>query len=1089
MRGIAEGVEDVGKGDDSFEMAEVAAADDGEDWPIAGEAEGLFEGLIAEEDGQGALRIGLRGDREFGGISGEAVQFVAGEEAPFAAAGTEEEGAIGLGFGAQAKIEKPKAARWSELRGGGSGRRQSGTEAPHSTKNGDANGVEGSASTVGRVECLPLRMGRDGPRGNDGADGAPGKTRNEMKMWEWIRASGAGLGRRIAGPRGRAEREQEIEREIEAHLSEEAKEREEMGAAPEEARYAAKRALGNATVVAEEIREIWSWGWVERFARDLKYGARALRKSPGFTAVAVLTLALGIGANTAIFSVLDALILKRLPFPSADRIVRILSTKDARLILGYAYPGGPSAVDLADFARFSHTLERMALYDMWPKNVSFGNAGSEPQEMNVGLVPPGYFEILKMPPVLGRPFTEEEAKASPPPKVAAISARLWKSHFGSDSGILGRRILINDEPYTIVAVMPDVIPDWMERGVIEIWTPESFTEGLAEINRGSRGCAVLATLKPGVTLAQTQADLATIAANLAVEHPVDEGVGVVVQPLSDTRAGPMRPMLFLLMGAVGLILLIACANLANLLLARNSARQREMTLRAALGSGRRGLMQLLLAETLVVSLGGGAAGVLLAQAGLTTLAGIHPADLPQLGTIRLDGSVLAFTFAIALLTSLLFGLAPALTNSRVNIAEALKQGGRSGTPGRSSHRMRNVLVVSEMAMSLMLLVEAGLLTQSILRLRSQELGIRPEHLACAHLYMTPVHYPNPDAITRFCEQFAARVRGVPGVIDATIGTMAPPFNGWYQMLGFSGSAPTRIQDVPQAHFGVVDRHFLSTTGLPLLRGRDFADSDSASTAPVALISRELEKRYFPTRDPLGQRVHIGPAAFLNMPAGVDTTDSSDVTVIGITGDMRNGGLTLPPEPQIVVLYAQHPLVNYGFKDILFRTASDPEFVLPEIRRQLHEMDPNMPLAEVRTMDDIVARNIGGQRFTTALLELFAAAGLALAVVGIYGVVSYAVAQRTQEMAVRMALGASRGGIVKLVVGQGMRMAMTGATIGIAGAIAARRLTSGLLFGISAVDPLTIAAGTALLLAVGAMASAVPGMRAMRVELTKALRQE
>ncbi len=906
-----------------------------------------------------------------------------------------------------------------------------------------------------------------------------------MNFWQRLRHR---FRARLAPLLGRAAREIDLRRELDAHLELEAEELRESGAAPDEARYAARRALGNSALVAEDVRESWGRLWLEKFLRDVRYGVRSLRKSPGFTAVAVLTLALGIGANTAIFSVMNALILEPLPFPAADRLVRILSTKNGALILGYAYPGGPSGPDLQDFARSSHTFDKVILYDMWRKNVSFADAAIEPEQMNIGLVPPGYFEILEIAPLMGRPFTDEEARGSRPAYVAAISARLWRSRFAGDKSILNRKILINDEPYAIVAVMSDIIPDWMERGAPEVWTPVSFTEGLSESDRAGRGFTVLARMKPGVSLKQAQADLSTIAANLAATHPVDEGVGVIVRRLIDTRVGPMRPMLFLLMGAVALILLIACVNLANLLLARNSARHHELALRAALGSGRRGLIRLLLAETLVLSLAGGATGLLLAYVGLASLARIHPADLPQLAAISLDARVLAFTFAISLITSLLFGLAPALTDARLNLAEALKQGGRSGTPGRSNQRMRNVLVVTEMAMSLMLLVSAGLLVQSIMRLERQSLGVRAEDLVKGHIYLAPVRYANPEAITRFCDQFGSRVRAVPGVLDASITTLFPPYNGWSQMLGIAGNTATRIQDIPQAQFGVTDSHFLATTGVPLLRGRDFSDSDTATTAPVALISRELQRRYFSTQDPLGQKIHIGPPLFLQMPIGANTSDASDVTVIGVIGDIRNVGLALPPEPQIVVLYSQHPLVNYGFKDLLVRTSGDAQFALPEIRRQLHKMDSDMPLAEVQTMDDLVAKQIGSQRFTTVLLASFALAGLALAVVGIYGVMSYLVARRTQEFGVRVALGANSANILALVVRQGMSMALVGAALGLFGAYAARQLTSGLLFGVSPADPLTFCAAAGFLLAIAAIACAIPGARVMRIDPASILRE-
>jgi len=904
-----------------------------------------------------------------------------------------------------------------------------------------------------------------------------------MSEWNWIRS-------RIARLRVRQNREQDFHRELESHLELEAEEQQESGLSQEEAHYAARRAFGNTALVKEDVRAIWRLVWIERFFRDLQYGARVLRKNPGFTVIAVLTLALGIGANTAIFSAIDALMLQPLPFSAPDELVRIYSTKDGVPITGFANPGGPSGADIGDFAQNSHSFQKLVAYDTWRKNVSFGDSAGEPEQMRIGLVPAAYFDVLDIRPIMGRLFTEEENHEGKN-YVAAISARVWRSRFAGDKEILGQKIRINDEPYTIVAVMPDLIPDWMEAarpGLIDVWTPFAFSDVWSETSRGSRGFATLARMKPGVSLAQAQADLSTIAAGLAAAHPVDQGVGVVIKRVSDTRAGTLRPMLFLLMGAVSLILLIACVNLANLLSARNAARQRELAMRAALGAGRGGLVGQLLAETLLLSLIGGAVGLLLAQIGLASLSRTHTEYLPQLVYVRIDGRVLTFTLLVSLVTSLLFGLAPAFMGTRLDLVDTLKQGGRSGSSGRSNQRVRNLLVVTEMAMSLMLLVGATLLVRSIIRLERQSLGIHQDHLLKGHIYLTTVRYPDPGAITHFSDDFGARIRRLPGVIEATVTTIYPPNNGWTQMLGLPGRPATRIQDIPTAQFGVTDFHFLRTLGIPLIRGRDFAESDTVSSPPVALISDEFRRRYFPTDDPIGQKVHIGPPQFLQIPFGENVTDAADVTIVGVIGDFKNAGLALPPEPQITVLYSQHPLVNYGFKDIVVRTASDPHLVVPAIRAQLHEMDSDLPLAEVETIDGLVERQTGGQRFTTIMLALFALAGLALAVVGIYGVVSFLVAQRSQELAVRLALGASRFNVLWLVLKQGLEMAAIGAGIGLFGAWAMQKLTSGLLFGISPVDPVTFAGGALFLLTVAAIACVIPGARVMGIDPAAALRQ-
>lgn len=549
-------------------------------------------------------------------------------------------------------------------------------------------------------------------------------------------------------------------------------------------------------------------------------------------------------------------------------------------------------------------------------------------------------------------------------------------------------------------------------------------------------------------------------------------------------------MLFLLTGAVSLILLIACANLANLLLARNSVRERDLAMRVALGAERGRLVRQLLAETLLLSLLGGIVGLFLAKAGVAALLIMRPADLPQLSAIRVDWRALLFTFSISVFTSLIFGIGPAMAGSRLNLAESLKLGARSGTAGFSAQRMRNALVVLEMAMSLMLLIGASLLIQSIVRLQRQQLGIRSaDHLLTGHFYLPPVRYPDPAAIARFSDQFGDKVRVLPGVLDATITTIWPPDYNWTQMFEIPGRPVTRAQDIPSARCGFTDAHFLKTMGIPLIRGRDFNESDTAGNPAVVLVSQEFVRRYFALQDPIGVRIHIGPPAHLNIPPGADITDSSDATIIGVIGDFRNDGLASRPVPQMIALYSQHPLVTYGFRDIVIHTVADPHTMIPDITRELHSMDANLPFAQTHTIEEAVEQLTGSQTFTTALLALFATIGLALAAVGIYGVVSFLVAQRQRELAVRVAVGASVGNVVWLVLEQGLRMALIGASIGIVGAWAAQKIISGLLFGISQLDPLTFLGTAAFLFVVVVVACWTPAWRAARVDPCLALRAE
>ncbi|MFZ0580243.1 MAG: ABC transporter permease [Candidatus Acidiferrales bacterium] len=898
------------------------------------------------------------------------------------------------------------------------------------------------------------------------------------RLWSWRRTS-----------LRRSQMDSEMDAELRFHLEAYAEDLVRSGVPRAEALRRARLEFGGVDKTKEECREASGVHLFETLVRDLRYSARALRKSPGFTIVAVLTLALGIGANTAIFSAVNALMLRPLPFTAADQLVRVYSIQKG-MFNTFANPDGPSPLDVRDFAQRSRSFQKMVAYDTWAKNVSFGESAGQPEQMEVGLVPAAYFEILDIRPIIGRLFTADENQEGKN-YVAAISAQLWRNRYAGDPSVLGRKIRINGEPYSIVAVMPDVIPAWVEPGRhSEIWTPFPYTPDMwAESGRGERGYAVLGRLKPGVSLEQAQADLSVIAAALAAEHPVDQGVGVAVKRLADSRIGALRPMLYLLIGAVSLILLIACVNLANLLLARNSARQRELAVRAALGAGRGGLVRQLLAETLLLSLVGGAVGFAGAEIGLRALARMHPENLPQLGSVGIDWRVLTFTLLVSLVTSLLFGLAPAFMGTRLNLVDALKQGGRSGMSGRSSQRVRSLLVITEMAMCLMLLVGASLLIRSIMRLEAQNLGVRQDHLLRGRIYLPPVRYTNPGVRTRFCDDFATRVRVLPGVMEATVTTVYPPNNGWIQMLVIPGHPVARIQDIPSAQFGVVDQHFLRTFGIPLIRGRDFAESDSATSPQVALISQEFERRYFATEDPIGRKIHIGPPQLPGIAAEENVTDDVDVTIIGVIGDFKNAGVALAPQPQITVLYSQHPLVNGGFKDIVIRTASEPHLVESEIRSQLRALDSDMPLAEVQTIDELVERQTGGQRFTTVLLSLFAVAGLVLAIVGIYGVVSFLVARRQQELAVRIALGASRANVLWLVLKQGLEMSMIGAVIGLLGAWAAQKLTSGLLFEISPVDPLTFGGAAIFLLAVAAIACAVPGARVLQIDPAQTLRED
>ena len=893
----------------------------------------------------------------------------------------------------------------------------------------------------------------------------------------------------------RRPKEEELEDEILAHLAIDAKQRMGQGETEEQAERDARKAFGNVAMVKEVTRGMWGWNRFEIFLQDLKYAWKGLRRSPGFAAVAILILALGIGANTAIFSVVDSALLRPLPFAESGRLVRVFSTKDGTLL------GGPSELDGRDMAAEARSFEGLVVYDHWRKNVSGILGSNDPEEMVIGLVPGEYFDLLRIRPILGRTFSAAESVYGRH-YVAIIGARFWRTRFGADRRILSRTLRINGETYSIVGVAPDVIPGWMDQTTtpISIWTPRASQDMWSEAQRGGRGNSSLARLKPGVTLDQARAELATIAARLAQEHPVDQGIGATIEPLADTRAGPVGPVLLMLSGAVGMVLVIACANLASLLLARNSARAREMAIRAALGAGQSRLLRQLLVETLVLSLAGGIAGL-----GLSALAGAAlgrmnaAAALPytaasnalgQFWSAAPEPRVLLFTLAISILTAVLFGLAPAFSGTRVSPAGALREGGRSGSVGLGRQRFRRMLVVTEIALSLMLVFAAGLLAQTMARLERQDPGFRPDHLLIAHVYIPPARYPDPDAITRFCDAFGDRIRSIPGVVDASVTTSYPPTMPWQQVFTIPGAPAGRASDVPVARFAAVDARALKTMGFALLSGRDFAQTDTETSPPVVIVNEAFAQRYFPDQFAVGRRIHTGP------PPGVAPVplqdfggESRDLTIIGVMRNFMNRGMAEPPGPQIFALFRQTPGLNFGFKDIVVRTAGSPESFAQAVARELKSLDADMPLGEIRSMETHMSSNTADTRFTTLLLGLFAGLGTLLAVIGAYGVVAYLVAQRTQEMGVRMALGAASGDILWLVLRHGLGIGISGIVLGVAGAMVGRRFLERFLYGVSVSDPLTLWVAALLLLAVVVLACAVPARRAMRIDPLQALRGE
>jgi putative ABC transport system permease protein len=820
--------------------------------------------------------------------------------------------------------------------------------------------------------------------------------------------------------------------------------------------------------------------------QDARFGLRTLRRNRGFTAVAVLTLALGIGANTAIFCFVNAVLLSPLPFPDPDRLVVMHASEHGRVF------DGPSPADARDYARRNHTLEYFTMYDYWRKNVSLGDSDKQPQEMAVGLTPAEYFKALGIRPLMGRLFTTEENENGKN-YVAVISESFWRQRFQRDPNVLGRTLRINDESYTVVGLIPDAIPMWMNApgaqlgSEPQIWTPLRPSANFdAETTRNDRGFYNLGKLKPGVTIAQANADLEVIAQQLAKQYAVDKDATVKLSPLADERSGSLRSPLLLLLGAVGLILLIACSNVANLLLVRNSARRREFAVREALGGSRADVVRQLLVENGLLALIGATIGILLAITARDSFLRIAPGTLPQLASAPMDARVLLFSAAIAMVTTVLFGLSPALTSSRINLVNALKEGGRSSTAGIGRRHLRALPVVGEVALTLMLMIGAGLLVRSIERLQSQEIGIRTDHLIRGHIYVPPSKYQDSEVLTRFVDTFVDRVRALPGVREATITSFVPPVSRWEQSFSIVGR-PVDAGQLPIVYFGVADEHLLATYGAPLLRGRNFAPSDTPTEPSVAMVNATLARRFFANEDPLGKKIHLGEPGLVPLPH--DTRANSDLTIVGVYGDVRNEGLAKPVEPQVLVLYRQLPALNFGFKDIVVRTSQEPHAIVTAMTDELRRLDPEIPLAQTDTIDEIIAHQTSDRRFTTALLGIFAVLGIALSVIGVYGVLASLVAERAHEIGIRRALGAQHDNIVWLVLEPALVMGGIGVAIGLGFAWALRQVMNKLVFGVSTADPVTFVAGAALLLLAVIAATILPAWRAARVDPMVALRYE
>jgi predicted permease len=874
----------------------------------------------------------------------------------------------------------------------------------------------------------------------------------------------------------RRQADQELDDELRDHIERKTEEYVATGRPPAEARRQALLEMGGIEKRKEECRDARRVNYLENVAQDLRYGLRMLAKNPGFTAVAVLTLALGIGVNTAIFSVVNTVLLCPLAFAAPERLVRVVSTR-----LRGNVPDNASYPDFADWRAQDHVFSQMAAYDT--DNFTLTGRG-EAMHIQGAVVSADLFSLLGVKPVLGRTFRpdEDNLPAANGTFSIILSHHLWSERFNADPGMVGRTIDIDSRDFTVVGVMPggfqfpvqaEPADFWMTMAINFVTAPgqSSVTD-----QRGAHFLDVIARLKPGVSRAEAQAEMNTIVSRLNKQHPEIAPRGVEVVPEIAVE-GPARLALLILLAAVGSVLLIACANVASLMLARGVSRQREMAVRGALGASRWRLIRQLLTESVLLALLGGVLGAALGLWGISGLISLLPVDIPRLADVRMDGTVLLFTVLVSVLTGLLFGLAPAAQASRVLLAERLKEGGRGLSEGHHRTRTRDLLVVADVAGAAVLLVGAGLLVNSFLRLQHVDPGFNPQHVLTFKMDLPYVRYAGRRQ-TQFFEQAIARLNHLPGVLSASA-VLPLPLDGDQVGTVFTiEGQPVAEANRPRAGYSWVEPGYFRTVGIPLINGRDFTLADDLKASPVVIINQTLARQFFPHQDPIGKRIKPG------INNGYQTSPLREI--VGVVGDVRQYGLASAPGPEVYVPLTQSPLGSMNF---VLRTEVDPLTIVGTVQQEMAKMDKNLPFYGVKTFNQYLGQGLAPPRFLTLLLGLFAALALALAAVGLYGLVSYSVSQRAHEIGIRMALGAEKHDVLRLVVGQGCKLTILGVAIGMAGSFALTRLLSSLLYGVKPTDPVTFTAVTFVLVVVALLASYIPARRAMQVDPIVALRYD
>jgi len=873
--------------------------------------------------------------------------------------------------------------------------------------------------------------------------------------------------RRFRALARRREVERELEEELRFHIEKQVEFNVARGMSPGEARRAALALFGRVDNIKEECRDARGVRPVEEMWQDLRYGVRKLLKSPGFSLVAVLTLALGIGANTAIFSVVNAVLLRPLPFERPEELVRVFGTNARR----NSFSRPHSYLNFADMRAQNQSFEALAAYASASSALS---GASDAPEQITGVISSGdIFRVLKTRPLMGR-LLEPGDERPGGSNAVVISHGLWQRRFGGDPQIVGRAIRLDGSDREIVGVTPQDFHFEFVTDATDFWLPFDPAEGPYK-SRGSIFLEAIGRLKDGVSVEQAGADLGVVGTRLEQQYPdSNTGIGVRLAAAQEELVGDLRPTLLVLLGAVGFVLLIACANVANLLLARAAGRYREIAVRSALGAWRGRIVRQLMTESLLLAFAGGVLGLLFALWGVKILSAFVPENVPRFGETSVDLRVLGFTLAASVLTGFLFGIAPALQSSKFDLNEALKEGGRGGTDGLGRKRVRSLLVVAEVALSLVLLVGAGLLIKSFVKLRNTDPGFDTSNTLTASLSLAPVRYDTDEKVADFFRLLVERVRAMPGV--ESVGGVTPlPLseNGYSFSFTIVGQPPLPPGQGTSASARFVSPEYFRAQGIPLRKGRVFNEADKAGAPSVIVVNEAFARRHFPDVEPLGQRLRLG----LNNIEG---------EVVGVVGDIRGTRLATPAVPEY---YVPNAIVGATDMTLVIRTAGDPASLTPALRQAVTEMDKDQPLYDVRTMDALAARSVARQRFSMTLIGVFAVLAMLLAAVGIFSVMSFLVSQRTHEIGVRMALGAQRRDILSMVVRQGLVLTLAGVCVGLAGAFALTRLMSGLLYEVSATDPFVYGGITALLAAVAMLACYVPARRATKVDPLIALRYE